>query len=116
MRRLVDRPAQELERRDKAKAQVKTIERRLSTNVNVVAEKPLSLAEQRARSRWQRPVAAIIAGVLAETCGLRDRMSRSILAPDRKNLAIYQATFNELWQATNKQIEALEVFARIDWE
>jgi hypothetical protein len=82
----------------------------------VNAEKPLSAAEQRARSRWQRPVAAIIAGVLAETCGLRDRMSRSILAPDRKNLAIYQATFNELWQATNKQIEALEVFARIDWE
>jgi|SRR6516165_9620388 len=63
MRRLIERPirsrdtqdllegkvtAQELERRDKAKAQVKAsvLERRLPINVN--AEKPLTLAEQRA--------------------------------------------------------------------
>jgi hypothetical protein len=81
-----------------------------------IEERPLSLAEQRARSRWQRPITAVIAGALAENCGLRDRLSRSVLAPDRENLALYQAAFNELWEATKKQIKALEIFSRVDWE
>jgi len=72
MRRLIDCPirsreegkvtAAELERKTErssktgaAKTAAKVVERRLPTNVNA---KPLGLAEQRARSRWQRPLAA----------------------------------------------------------
>jgi len=130
MRRLIERPirsrdtqdllegkvtAQELERRDKAKAQVKAsvLERRLPINVN--AEKPLTLAEQRARSRWQKPLAAIIANAKAVNVGLLDRLTIGVHGPDWKAPEIYQATFNELYEATKKQIEALEIFCRVEW-
>ena len=101
MRRLIDRPirsqdaqdllegkvtAAELEARDKAKAKTAPnyirrplIRRPLTTTPTT---KPLSLAEQRARSRWQRPLPAILAEAMAVNCGLRDRMSRSVKGPD----------------------------------
>jgi|SRR6516225_5542444 hypothetical protein len=128
MRRLIERPirskdaqdllegkvtAQELERRDKAKVTAKVAERRLPINVN--AEKPLSLAEQRARSRWQKPLAAIIANAKAVNVGLLDRLTIGVHGPDWKATEIYQATFNELYEATKKQIEALEIFCRVKW-
>ena len=134
MRRLIERPirskdaqdllegkvtAQELERRDKAKAEVKApakvLERRLLTNVNAKAPKPLTLAEQRARSRWQKPLAAIIANAKAVNVGLLDRLTIGVHGPDWKATEIYQATFNELYEATKKQIEALEIFCRVKW-
>jgi len=105
--------AQELERRDKAKVTAKVAERRLPINVN--AEKPLSLAEQRARSRWQKPLAAIIANAKAVNVGLLDRLTIGVHGPDWKATEIYQATFNELYEATKKQIEALEIFCRVKW-
>jgi len=130
MRRLIDRPirsqdaqdllegkvtAAELERKAAAKATAKVVERRLPINVNSRATKPLGLAEQRARSRWQRPLAAILAGALAENQGLYERLSRGVHGPDWNNTEIYQATFNELYEATKKQIEALEIFCRVEW-
>ena len=132
MRRLIDRPirspdtqallegkvtAQELEQRDKAKTATKNnLLRRLPINVNTVkAAKPLSLAEQRARSRWQLPLAAIIANAKAVNVGLLDRLTIGVHGPDWKAPEIYQATFNELYEATKKQIEALEIFCRVEW-
>ena len=104
--------AAELER----KAPAKVAERRLPINLNTArASKPLSLAEQRARSRWQKPLAAILAGALAENRGLYERLSRGVHGPDWNNTEIYQATFNELYEATKKQIEALEIFCRVEW-
>jgi hypothetical protein len=73
----------------------------------------LSLAEQRARARWQRPVAAIIADALATNRGLLERLRRGMHAPDHKEQ--YQVIFNGLFATTREQIEALEVFARVDW-
>ena len=133
MRRLVDRPirsknaqdllegkvtAQELERRDKAKVTtpIKVEWRRLPINVNAKAPKPLTVAEQRARSRWQRPLPAILAEAMAVNCGLLERLRVGVHGnQDWKNLEIYQAVFNELWEATKKQVEALEIFSRVEW-
>jgi hypothetical protein len=133
MRRLIDRPirsqdaqdllegkvtAAELEARDKAKAAANTktiVRRRLPIDVNARETKPLSLAEQRARSRWQKPLAAIIANAKAVNVGLFDRLTIGVHGPDFKAVEIYQATFNELYEATKKQIEALEIFCRVKW-
>ena len=132
MRRLIDRPirsqdtqdllegkvtAQELEVRDKAKATTKNYLRRLPINVNTTRPaKPLSLAEQRARSRWQRPLPAILAEAMAVNCGLLERLRVGVHGnQDWRNLEIYQAVFNELWEATKKQVEALEIFSRVEW-
>ena len=115
MRRLIDRPTAELERKPVAKAEAKVIERRLPINLNAKAAKPLSLAEQRARSRWQKPLAAIIANAKAVNRGLLDRLTIGVHGPDWSNTEIYQATFNELYEATKKQIEALEIFCRVEW-
>jgi len=130
MRRLIDRPirsrdtqallegkvtAQELEVRDKATTK-NNLPRRLPINVNAKAAKPLSLAEQRARSRWQRPLPAILAEAMAVNCGLLERLRVGVHGNQEwKNLEIYQAVFNELWGATKKQIEALEIFSRVEW-
>ena len=107
--------AAELERKAAAKATAKVVERRLPINVNARAAKPLGLAEQRARCRWQRPLAAILAEAMAVNRGLYERLSRSVRGPDWNHPEIYQATFNELWEATKKQIDALEIFCRIEW-
>jgi hypothetical protein len=107
--------AQELELRDKAnavKAAPNFIRRPLTTTPTT---KPLSLAEQRARSRWQKPLAAIIANAKAVNVGLLDRLTIGVHGPDWKATEIYQATFNELYEATKKQIEALEIFCRVKW-
>lgn len=106
--------AQELELRDKAKVKTaaKVVERRLPINVNA---KPLGLAEQRARSRWHRPLAAVLAGALAENRGLLERLRVGVHGPDWNHQELYQATFNELWEATKKQVEALEIFSRVGW-
>jgi len=135
MRRPIDRPirsqdaqdllegkvtAAELEVRDKAKAKAapnyirRPLIRRPLTTTS--ATKPLSLAEQRARSRWQRPLPAILAEAMAVNCGLLERLRVGVHGnQDWKNLEIYQAVFNELWGATKKQIEALEIFSRVEW-
>jgi hypothetical protein len=111
--------AQELEARDKAKVKAAAnfirrplIRRPLTTTPAV---KLLSLAEQRARSRWQKPLAAIIANAKAVNVGLFDRLTIGVHGPDFKAVEIYQATFNELYEATKKQIEALEIFCRVKW-
>src|SRR6516225_3417470 len=77
--------------------------------------RPLSLAEQRARSRWQRPLAAILAEAMAVNRGLHERLSRKVRCPDNNHPELYQAAFNELWNATNKHIEVLEIFSRVGW-
>ena len=129
MRRLIDSPirsreegkvtAAELERKAErssktgaSKTAAKVVERRLPTNVNA---KPLGLAEQRARSRWQRPLAAVLAGAMAENQGLLERLRVGVHGPDWNHEELYQATFNELWEATKKQVEALEIFSRVKW-
>jgi hypothetical protein len=77
------------------------------------ADKPLGLAEQRARTRWRKPVAAIIADALASNRGLLERLKQGLHAPDHREQ--YQVIFNGLYQTTRQQIEALEVFAQVDW-
>jgi hypothetical protein len=110
MRRLIDVP---IRSREKGKVTAaKVVERRLPTNIEA---KPLNLAEQRARSRWQKPLAAIIANAKAVNVGLLDRLTIGVHGPDWKMPEIYQATFNELYEATKKQIEALEIFCRVEW-
>jgi len=114
MRRLIDRPI----RREEGKVTAaKVEERRLPINLNAAkAAKPLSLAEQRARSRWQRPLPAILAEAMAVNCGLLERLRVGVHGNQEwKNLEIYQAVFNELWEATKKQVEALEIFSRVEW-
>jgi hypothetical protein len=76
---------------------------------------PLGLAEQRARARWQKPVAAIIADALASNRGLLERLKRGMHGPDMKGKEQYQVLFNGLYQTTQEQIEALEMFAKVDW-
>ena len=79
------------------------------------SERPLTLAEQRARARWKPPVAAIVADALASNRGLLDRLKRGMYGPDMQHKEQYQVIFNGLFATTREQIEALEVFARVDW-
>jgi hypothetical protein len=79
------------------------------------AERPLTLAEQRARTRWRRPAAAIIAHALTVNRGLLERLERGMYGPDMQHREQYQVLFNGLYQTTREQIAALEMFARVDW-
>ena len=79
-------------------------------------ERPLSLAEQRARARWKPPIPAMIADVLASNRGLLERLKGGMYAPDMKGKEQYQVIFNGLFATTRQQIEALEVFGQVDWE
>jgi hypothetical protein len=81
----------------------------------VVSERPLTLAEQRARSRWRKPIAAIVADALASNRGLLERLKRGMHAPDTQHGEQYQVLFNGLYQTTQEQIAALKMFARVDW-
>jgi len=78
-------------------------------------QRPLSLAEQRARARWRPGVAAMIADALANNRGLLERLKGGMYAPDMKGKEQYQVIFNGLFATTRQQIEALEVLARVDW-
>ena len=79
------------------------------------SERPLTLPEQRARARWKPPIAAMIADALASNRGLLERLKGGMYAPDMKGKEQYQVIFNGLFATTREQIEALEVFARVDW-
>ena len=78
-------------------------------------ERPLTLAEQRARARWKPGVAAMIADALATNRGLLERLKGGMYAPDMKGKEQYQVIFNGLFATTRQQIQALEVFAQVDW-
>lgn len=47
--------------------------------------------------------------------GLLERLKPGVYGPDMKHKEQYQVLFDGLYQATQEQIEALEVFARVDW-
>ena len=79
------------------------------------SERPLTLAEQRARARWRRPAAAIIAHALTVNRGLLERLERGMYGPDMEHREQYQVLLNGLYQTTREQIAALEMFARVDW-
>jgi hypothetical protein len=79
-------------------------------------ERPLSIPEQKARARWQRPVPAVIAGALAVNRGLLERLRAGMYAPDREHDEEYQVIFNGLLTTTREQVAALELFGRVDWE
>jgi len=79
-------------------------------------EKPLTLAEQRARARRRPPVVAMIADALASNRGLLERLKGGMYAPNDKGKEQYQVIFNGLFATTREQIAALEVFAQVDWE
>ena len=82
----------------------------------VPATKPLGLAEQRARSRWQKPLAAIIADAMASNRGLYERLNLGIHGPDEEHhLEQYQVIFDGLYYTTQQQIEVLELFTKVDW-
>jgi hypothetical protein len=127
MRRLIDRPirspeaqallegkvtAAELRAKDQAKAAAKIERRRLRINPST---KPLSLAEQRARSRWYKPLPAILAEALAVNQGLLDRLSIGVHSPNQASKEQYQIMLNGLYQATQQQLEALDIFGEVDW-
>jgi len=46
---------------------------------------------------------------------LLERLRVGVHGPDWNHQELYQATFNELWEATKKQVEALEIFSRVGW-
>jgi hypothetical protein len=79
------------------------------------SERPLTLAEQRARARWHKPVAAIVADALASNRGLLERLKRGMHGPHMEHKEQYQVIFDGLYQTTREQIGALEVFARVNW-
>lgn len=79
------------------------------------SERPLTLAEQRARARWRKPANAIIAHALTVNRGLLERLERGMYGPDMKHKEQYQVIFNGLYQTTREQIAALEMFAWVDW-
>ena len=79
------------------------------------SERPLTLPEQRARARWKPPIPAMIADALASNRGLLERLRRGMYGPDMEHKEQYQVIFNGLFATTREQIEALEVFARVDW-
>ena len=83
--------------------------------VTAPVERPLGLAEQRARARWHRPIPAVIADALASNRGLLERMERGMHGPDMEHKEQYQVIFNGLYQTTREQIEALKVFAKVNW-
>jgi hypothetical protein len=57
----------------------------------------------------------MIADVLASNRGLLERLKRGMYGPDMQGKEQYQVIFNGLFATTREQIEALEVFARVDW-
>ena len=100
----------------KANEQRQTIRRLPNPSVRPTGERSLTLAEQRARSRWKPPIPAMIADVLASNRGLLERLKRGMYGPDMQGNEQYQVILNGLFATTREQIEALEVFARVDWE
>ena len=58
-------------------------------NTIAPTERPLSLAEQRARARWKPPVAAMVADALANNRGLLDRLKRGMYGPDMEHKEQY---------------------------
>jgi hypothetical protein len=57
----------------------------------------------------------MIADALANNRGLLERLKGGMYAPNEKGKEQYQVIFNGLYQTTREQIEALELFARVDW-
>ena len=80
------------------------------------SQRPLTVAEQRARARWKPGVAAMIADALATNRGLLERLKGGMYAPNDKGKEQYQVILNGLFATTRQQIEALELFGRVDWE
>jgi hypothetical protein len=58
----------------------------------------------------------MIADALATNRGLLERLKGGMYAPDMKGKEQYQVIFNGLFATTRQQIEALELFGRVDWE
>jgi hypothetical protein len=57
----------------------------------------------------------MVADVLASNRGLLERLKQGMHAPDMQHGEQYQVIFNGLFATTRQQIEALAVFARVDW-
>jgi hypothetical protein len=57
----------------------------------------------------------MVADALANNRGLLERLKRGMYGPDIEHKEQYQVIFNGLFATTREQIEALEVFARVDW-
>jgi bacterioferritin (cytochrome b1) len=81
----------------------------------VISQRRLTPPEQRARARWRKTVAAIVADALASNRGLLERLKRGMHAPEMEHKEQYQVILNGLFATTREQIAALEVFARVDW-
>jgi hypothetical protein len=58
----------------------------------------------------------MIADALVTNRGLLERLKGGMYAPNDNGKEQYQVIFNGLFATTRQQIEALEVFARVDWE
>jgi hypothetical protein len=75
----------------------------------------LNVAEQRALTRWYKPLPAILGEALAVNRGLLERLEIGVYGPDMEGLEQYRVVFNGLYQATQQQLEALAIFDEVDW-
>jgi len=100
----------------KPNEQRQSVRRLPNPGVRPTGERSLTLAEQRARSRWKPSVPAMIADVLASNRGLLERLKRGMYGPDMEHKEQYEVILNGLFATTRQQIEALEVFGQVDWE
>jgi|SRR6516165_889694 hypothetical protein len=75
----------------------------------------LSVAEQRALTRWHKPLPAILAEALAVNQSLLDRLDVGVYGPNQESKEQYQIVLNGLYHATQQQQEALEIFGEVDW-
>jgi len=75
----------------------------------------LGLAEQRALTRWHKPLPAILAEALVVNQALLDRLDVGVYGPNQESKEQYQIVLNGLYHATQQQQEALEIFGEVDW-
>ena len=75
----------------------------------------MGVAEQRALTRWHKPLPAILAEAVAVNRGLLERLALGVHGPDMKGIEQYRVIFNGLYQATQQQLEALAMFGEVDW-
>ena len=72
-------------------------------------------AYAKAKRRWHKPLAAVIADALANNQAIIARFKLGVYPPDSENRSHYEKAFDQLCRSTDEQIKALEAFSQIGW-
>jgi hypothetical protein len=71
----------------------------------------------KARRKWRKPLAAVVADVMINSQALLARLERGMYAfpPNIENKPHYQEVYNQLCWRTQEQLKALEAFSQVEW-